>query len=187
MKHKDVVKKSSFSTENKNNDFYKLAHSLIGSFNKEINIYSRLYELIKNEKETLRNASINDLNVNNSMKEKCLVKARICHSCREELLREFKKKYLTDYSRKIKITHILFYLDNDIKRQLTESREKLYILANAVKKINFQNKIIIMNSIFYKRSSLKYLLNNSSLQINYRKSGLMDISLSSGAILNRNI
>jgi hypothetical protein len=121
------------------------------------------------------------------MKEKCLVKARNCKNCREELIQEFKEKYFINYSRKINVTQISDYLENDVKRQLIECREKLYAILNAVMKINFQNKRLIMNSIIYKRSSLKFLKKNMSFQINYRQSGLMDISLSSGTILSKSI
>lgn len=186
MINKALVKNSQCFAGN-NNDLQILAQSLIDYLNEEIIVYHQLYKLINKEKEILENPSIEDLNVNNSLKEKYFIKVSICRDLREEIILEMKKKYYNDTSRNINITQISKCLKNDIKKQLRECYEKLYKIANSVKKINHRNKRLIMNAILYSKVSLNFLQKNKSVQINYRRSGQLDISLFRGAILNRNI
>jgi len=167
-------------------EFCILAESLLNSLQQEIRVYGKLFELIKKEREIIRSPSIEALNANNSKKEACLLEAGLCQQNREETIKEFKKILSIDDQTEITLSLISSYVENNLKQQLLDCREKLSSLINAVKNCNEQNKCLLRDSISCTRATLTFIQTlTTSSPMNYMPSGQLHMELQNGRILNK--
>ncbi|SEM35719.1 FlgN protein [Syntrophus gentianae] len=171
--------------ENRSNEFNLLVQSLINNLIEEIKIYSELYQLFINEREIIRNPSIESLKDNNMKIEACLLKAQNFKDRKEDITEAIKRIFQPEFQGKITLSNLAEYADVNLKEQLSRYHEKLNSLINALTNLNVKNQHLLRSTISHTGSTLMFIRKSTSSSINYLSSGQVNMGLPNGKILNK--
>jgi len=180
-----MIRPRAFSSlpENTIGKFNILVRSLINKLQDEINIYSELYKLINNEREIIRQPSIEALSTNNSQKEACFLRAQLCKDDRDKISKAIAKILTTGCADEINISVISDYADRNLRQQLLDHHDRLYSLVNVIRKSNDRNKYLLQSSISHTRSTLMFIHKSETVPIRYMSSGQLPVAIPNGKIL----
>jgi flagellar biosynthesis/type III secretory pathway chaperone len=185
----DMINPKAFSPlpENITAKFNNLVQSLIIKLHEEVNIYSELYQLIKNEREIIRKPSIEALSINNAKKEACFLKAQNCKGDKEKISKAIETILKPVFKGEMNVSlHLIFdYAESSLRQQLIHYHDSLSSLVNVVRKCNDRNKHLLKSSIYHTKSTLMFIHKSATVPIRYMSSGQLTVTIPNGKIFNR--
>ena len=137
-------------------DLEKLIDSLLSVLTKEIVVYDELQKIVHEERETLKNPSLELISESNSKQETCILKARMLEEVRANIVRKL-AKHLGSQERDITISLLAAHASERQKTALKAKQEILISLIGVIKETNQRNRNLLDYSLSYVRNSINFL------------------------------
>ncbi len=168
----------------KSNELYK---QLETNLNAIVKVYRHLLNIVRQEKDILISANLDDLNENNHAKEVTLLKAKELEAARLKIVKELAAAEGLDPD-STKLMDFAKHYGGERGEKLMQVHAVLDLLLKRVRQFNEQNELLVNAALENITGGIQNIKDSISDKKNYKKGGkLQDTSTEAGQLVRREV
>lgn len=159
--------------------------SLIQLLKEETSVYSKIIEVLKEEKKALINLDTESINITANKKEMLSLKIKSLEEARDLILEKISQDF-NILKTKLTISEISSNIEEPFSSEITSLKNNLLSLINEIQILNSQNRFFLQNSINIINDSMEFLRRSLGKKENniYKKPKIRKANLSYSQDIN---